>query len=147
MVNSLSSIPCSLIDFFSCLVQVVLPLGVHKEVDAHLLAHLSQKARNKWDFMEDSLHKSSDSRSIPTNERMHEQPEPIIVLSRRKSFNEKVCNCIISNRIGRFVCLPSLKCISFAVIVSAGISAIFYLSILTLVPFIVWVKIYESYKL
>ena len=77
LVNSLSSIPCSLIDFFSCLVQVVLPLGVHKEVDAHLLAHLSQKARNKWDFMEDSLHNSSDSRSIPANERMYEQPEPV----------------------------------------------------------------------
>jgi len=47
------------------------------EVDAHLLAHLSQKARNKWDFMEDSLHNSSDSRSIPANERMYEQPEPV----------------------------------------------------------------------
>ncbi|KAG5155920.1 hypothetical protein JHK82_013889 [Glycine max] len=57
--------------------EVVLPLGVHKEVDAHLLAHLSQKARNKWDFMEDSLHNSSDSRSIPANERMYEQPEPV----------------------------------------------------------------------
>ncbi|KAG5009991.1 hypothetical protein JHK87_018506 [Glycine soja] len=58
--------------------KVLVELSYFREVDAHLLAHLSQKARNKWDFMEDSLHKSSDSRSIPTNERMHEQPEPII---------------------------------------------------------------------
>ncbi|KAH1049697.1 hypothetical protein GYH30_020286 [Glycine max] len=57
--------------------EVVLPLGVHKEVDAHLLAHLSQKARNKWGSLSDSLHKSRDSRSIPANEGMYEQPEPM----------------------------------------------------------------------
>ncbi|KAL5161997.1 Protein root UVB sensitive 5 [Glycine soja] len=78
--------------------KVLVELSYFREVDAHLLAHLSQKARNKWDFMEDSLHKSSDSRSIPTNERMHEQPEPIIVLSRRKSFNEKVV--VVSGETG-----------------------------------------------
>ncbi|KAK7398828.1 hypothetical protein VNO78_10001 [Psophocarpus tetragonolobus] len=57
--------------------EVVLPLGVHKEVDAHLLAHLSQKATNKWGSLDDSLHRSSGARSIPTNEGVYEQPEPM----------------------------------------------------------------------
>ncbi|ESW32487.1 hypothetical protein PHAVU_002G326400 [Phaseolus vulgaris] len=56
--------------------EVVLPFGIHKEVDAHLHAHLSQKATNSWSSL-NSLHKSSDPRSIPANEGMHEQPEPM----------------------------------------------------------------------
>jgi len=57
--------------------QVVLPFGIHKEVDGHLHAHLSQKATNSWSSLNDSLHKSSDTRSIPANEGMHEQHEPM----------------------------------------------------------------------
>ncbi|QCD85412.1 ATP-dependent RNA helicase DHX36 [Vigna unguiculata] len=58
--------------------EVVLPFDVHKEVDARLHAHLSQKATaSKWSYLNDSLHKSSDAISIPANEGMHEQPEPL----------------------------------------------------------------------
>ncbi|KAL2342375.1 hypothetical protein Fmac_003660 [Flemingia macrophylla] len=58
--------------------EVVLPLGIHKEVDAHLLAHLSQKTtNNRLCSLNDSLHRSSDARSIPANEGMYEQPEPM----------------------------------------------------------------------
>ncbi|WVZ22928.1 hypothetical protein V8G54_001472 [Vigna mungo] len=57
---------------------VVLPFDVHKEVDARLHAHLSQKATgSKWSYLNDSLHKSSDSVYFPANKGMHEQPEPL----------------------------------------------------------------------
>lgn len=73
-----TSITSILIGHFSVLVQVVLPFDVHKEVDARLHAHLSQKATaSKWSYLNDSLHKSSDAISIPANEGMHEQPEPL----------------------------------------------------------------------
>ncbi|XP_047162066.1 DExH-box ATP-dependent RNA helicase DExH3 [Vigna umbellata] len=58
--------------------EVVLPFDVHKEVDARLHAHLSQKATaSKWSYLNDSLHKSSDNINIPANKGMHEQPEPL----------------------------------------------------------------------
>ncbi|RDX62405.1 DExH-box ATP-dependent RNA helicase DExH3 [Mucuna pruriens] len=57
--------------------EVVLPFGVHKEVDAHLLAHLSQKATNRLGSLDDSLHRSSDARSTLADEGMYEQPEPM----------------------------------------------------------------------
>ncbi|XP_020220553.1 DExH-box ATP-dependent RNA helicase DExH3 [Cajanus cajan] len=57
--------------------EVVLPFGIHKEVDSHLLAHLSQKATNRLGSLNDSLHRSSDAKSIPANEGMYEKPEPM----------------------------------------------------------------------
>ncbi|KAG2411142.1 DExH-box ATP-dependent RNA helicase [Vigna angularis] len=65
-------------NFFAISELVVLPFDVHKEVDARLHAHLSQKATaSKWSYLNDSLHKSSDNINIPANKGMHEQPEPL----------------------------------------------------------------------
>lgn len=54
------------------LLQVMLPFGVHREVDTHLRAHLSHKTTN----LGDSLGRSSDAGNIPANEGIYEQPEP-----------------------------------------------------------------------
>lgn len=57
--------------------QVNLPFGVHREVDTHLRAHLSQKATNRLGPFDDSLHRSSDGRNFPTNEGVYEQLQPM----------------------------------------------------------------------
>ncbi|KAK7320141.1 hypothetical protein RJT34_04875 [Clitoria ternatea] len=57
--------------------EVILPFGVHSEIDRHLLAHLSHKATKRLGSLDDSLHRSSNDRSIPANEGIHEQMEPM----------------------------------------------------------------------
>ncbi|KAJ1394208.1 P-loop containing nucleoside triphosphate hydrolase [Sesbania bispinosa] len=60
---------------------VVLPFGVHREVDTHLLSHLSHKATKRKGSLGDSLHRSSDARNIPADEGIYEQPEPMTHIS------------------------------------------------------------------
>ncbi|XP_061374553.1 DExH-box ATP-dependent RNA helicase DExH3 [Gastrolobium bilobum] len=57
--------------------EVILPFGVHREVDTHLRAHLSQKATNRLGSLDDFLHRSSNARGIPADEGIYEQPEPM----------------------------------------------------------------------
>lgn len=59
------------------LLQVTLPFTVHREVDAHLLTHLSHKATKRIGALDDSLRTSSDARGIPANDGVYEQPEPM----------------------------------------------------------------------
>lgn len=56
--------------------QVTLPLGVHREVDSHLIAHLSKKSTSLGGFWDKSLHRSS-SASIPADEDNYVEPEPM----------------------------------------------------------------------
>ncbi|XP_057415627.1 DExH-box ATP-dependent RNA helicase DExH3 [Lotus japonicus] len=57
--------------------EVTLPFTVHREVDAHLLTHLSHKATKRIGALDDSLRTSSDARGIPANDGVYEQPEPM----------------------------------------------------------------------
>jgi hypothetical protein len=57
--------------------QVTLPFGVHREVDTHLLAHLSHKAVKKVGSLDESLHRSRDDGSIPADEGIYGHPEPM----------------------------------------------------------------------
>ncbi|KAE9597508.1 hypothetical protein Lal_00030035 [Lupinus albus] len=57
--------------------EVILPLGVHREVDSHLRAHLSQKATNKIASFDDSLYRSSDGRNNLASEGIYGRPEPM----------------------------------------------------------------------
>ncbi|KAK7251699.1 hypothetical protein RIF29_35120 [Crotalaria pallida] len=57
--------------------EVILPYGIHREIDSHLRAHLSHKATNRLGSLDDSLHKSSDGRSIPADGGIYERPEPL----------------------------------------------------------------------
>lgn len=56
--------------------EVTLPFGVHREVDTHLLAHLSHKATKRVGSFDDSLHRSRDDGSIPADEGIYGHPEP-----------------------------------------------------------------------
>ncbi|XP_058732350.1 DExH-box ATP-dependent RNA helicase DExH3-like [Vicia villosa] len=56
--------------------EVTLPFGVHREVDTHLLAHLSHKATKRAGSLDDSLHQSRDDGSIPADEGIYGHPEP-----------------------------------------------------------------------
>ncbi|KAJ7970316.1 putative ATP-dependent RNA helicase [Quillaja saponaria] len=55
--------------------EVILPFGVHREVDAHLKAHLSQKSMRRENFSNDSTTRSS---SGATDERLYERHEPLM---------------------------------------------------------------------
>jgi len=57
------------------LLQVILPLGVHREVDTHLRAHLSQKATNSIGSFDDSLYKYG--RNNPASEGIYGRQEPM----------------------------------------------------------------------
>ncbi|MED6175831.1 hypothetical protein PIB30_082018, partial [Stylosanthes scabra] len=58
--------------------EVILPFGVHREVDTHLRAHLSQKPTKKLGSFDDSLHRSSDAGSIHSSDRIYEKPVSMI---------------------------------------------------------------------
>ncbi|XP_057750016.1 DExH-box ATP-dependent RNA helicase DExH3 isoform X2 [Arachis stenosperma] len=58
--------------------EVILPFGIHREVDTHLRAHLSQKPTKRLGSFDDSLHRSSDAGSIHTNDGIYEKPVPRI---------------------------------------------------------------------
>nr|XP_027191476.1 DExH-box ATP-dependent RNA helicase DExH3 isoform X2 [Cicer arietinum] len=57
--------------------EVTIPYGVHREVDTHLLAHLSHKATNRLGSLDDSLHRSSNDGSIPGDKGIFEHVEPM----------------------------------------------------------------------
>ncbi|KAI4347227.1 hypothetical protein L6164_008057 [Bauhinia variegata] len=67
--------------------EVVLPFGVHREVDSHLKAHLSQKSIRRGSLLDDSLHRSSNGGSIRSDEVIFEQPEP---LTKNSAVMEKI---------------------------------------------------------
>ncbi|KAB1223779.1 putative ATP-dependent RNA helicase DHX57 [Morella rubra] len=58
--------------------EVILPLGLQREVDAHLKAHLSQKSMHSGSFSDNSLRSSSSFGSVATDVGLHEQREPLI---------------------------------------------------------------------
>ncbi|KAL1327887.1 hypothetical protein AAHE18_13G335900 [Arachis hypogaea] len=58
--------------------EVILPFGIHREVDTHLRAHLSQKPTKRLGSFDDTLHRSSDAGSIHTNDGIYEKPVPRI---------------------------------------------------------------------
>ncbi|KAL5052429.1 hypothetical protein RYX36_033111 [Vicia faba] len=61
--------------------EVTLPFGVHREVDTHLLAHLSHKATKRVGSLDDSLHRPKDGGSIPADEGIYGHPEPMSHIS------------------------------------------------------------------
>lgn len=58
--------------------QVVLPFGLHKDVDAHLRAHLSQKPMNRGNLSHNSMSRSNGNGSIAKDGGLYEQEEPLI---------------------------------------------------------------------
>ncbi|KAB2609480.1 ATP-dependent RNA helicase DHX36-like [Pyrus ussuriensis x Pyrus communis] len=58
--------------------EVVLPFGLHREVDAHLKAYLSQKPMSQGNVSDLSLSRSNSSRSITNDGGHYEQQEPLI---------------------------------------------------------------------
>ncbi|KAL6175637.1 hypothetical protein ACLB2K_052276 [Fragaria x ananassa] len=56
--------------------EVVLPFGLHKDVDAHLTAHLSQKPMNRGNLLHNSM--SMSNGSIAKDGGLYEQEEPLI---------------------------------------------------------------------
>lgn len=72
---SILSDMCSMINCFIHL-QVILPSGVHREVDSHLIAYLSEKSTSLGGVLNKSLHKSR-SPSIPEDEGIYEEPSPL----------------------------------------------------------------------
>ncbi|XP_004301269.1 PREDICTED: ATP-dependent RNA helicase DHX36 [Fragaria vesca subsp. vesca] len=58
--------------------EVVLPFGLHKDVDAHLRAHLSQKPMNRGNLSHNSMSRSNGNGSIAKNGGLYEQEEPLI---------------------------------------------------------------------
>ncbi|TQD90674.1 hypothetical protein C1H46_023821 [Malus baccata] len=58
--------------------EVVLPFGLHREVDAHLKAYLSQKPMSQGNVSDFSLSRSNSSRSITNDGGHYEQQEPLI---------------------------------------------------------------------
>lgn len=61
--------------------QVILPLGLQREVDAHLKAYLSQKSMRVGSFSDNSLSRSSSAGSVATDEGLYEQQEPLKQIS------------------------------------------------------------------
>ncbi|KAF7819932.1 DExH-box ATP-dependent RNA helicase DExH3 [Senna tora] len=57
--------------------EVILPFGVHREVDSHLIAHLSKKSTSLGGFSDKSLHRSS-SASILVDDGVFEEPQPLV---------------------------------------------------------------------
>jgi hypothetical protein len=57
--------------------QVILPLGLQREVDAHLRAYLSQKSMRTGSFSDNSFSRSSSAGSVVTDEGLYEQQEPL----------------------------------------------------------------------
>ncbi|XP_050379007.1 DExH-box ATP-dependent RNA helicase DExH3 [Argentina anserina] len=57
--------------------EVVLPFGLHEDVDAHLRAHLSQKPMNRGAFSHTSMSRSISNGST-AKEGLYEQEEPLI---------------------------------------------------------------------
>ncbi|KAM1737733.1 hypothetical protein ACFX12_015912 [Malus domestica] len=58
--------------------EVVLPFGLHREVDAHLKAYLSEKPMSQGNVSDSSLSRSNSSRSITNDGGHYEQQEPLI---------------------------------------------------------------------
>ncbi|KAM5570489.1 DExH-box ATP-dependent RNA helicase DExH3 [Rosa sericea] len=58
--------------------EVVLPYGLHKDVDAHLKAHLSQKPMSRGNLSHTSMSRSNSSGSIAKDGGLYEQEEPLI---------------------------------------------------------------------
>lgn len=76
LANYLFYLAC-VIGYFFYVLQVTIPYGVHREVDTHLLAHLSHKATNRLGSLDDSLHRSSNDGSIPGDKGIFEHVEPM----------------------------------------------------------------------
>ncbi|GMQ11438.1 hypothetical protein CsSME_00054076 [Camellia sinensis var. sinensis] len=58
--------------------EVVLPLGLQREVDSHLRGYISSKSVNKENFSDNAFSRSSSSSSLVSDEGVHEQEEPVI---------------------------------------------------------------------
>lgn len=98
---------------------MILPLGLQREVDAHLKAHLSQKSMHSGSFSDNSLRSSSSFGSVATDAGLHEQREPLMQNSvamekilRRKSLqlqtkqqDWQVCNLLYG--VLSFCCYPT----------------------------------------
>ncbi|XP_062157615.1 DExH-box ATP-dependent RNA helicase DExH3-like isoform X1 [Alnus glutinosa] len=61
--------------------EVILPLGLQREVDAHLKAYHSQKSMRVGSFSDNSLSRSSSAGSVATDEGLYEQQEPLKQIS------------------------------------------------------------------
>ncbi|XP_028083612.1 DExH-box ATP-dependent RNA helicase DExH3 [Camellia sinensis] len=57
--------------------EVVLPLGLQREVDSHLRGYISSKSVNKENFSDNTFSRSSSSSSL-VSDGVHEQEEPVI---------------------------------------------------------------------
>lgn len=61
--------------------EVVLPIGLYKEVNAHLKDYISSKSANKEGFSDYVSSRSTSGRSVNNNEGLNEQEEPLQQIS------------------------------------------------------------------